>query len=92
MYMILLLISFSILSATYWASDAVVPESPAALWGSWCGDLYGLNHDIFFYAFIGFFFLDVILYLIVLLLQPVCEVGFIPNKVPVSDSNFSRVF
>ena len=35
------------------------------------------SFDVFF----GYFFLDVILYLVVLLLQPVCKVGFIPSKV-----------
>ena len=37
-----------------------------------------------FDIFIGYFFLDVILYFIVLLLQPVCKVSFIPNKVSMS--------
>ena len=56
MILLLHVISFSVLSAMYWASDAVVPESPTGVWGPGVEIYMDLTITYSFDVFIGYFF------------------------------------
>ena len=77
-YTILLLISFSILSATYWASDAVIPESPAGSRGA--GVEVYMDLTITFFVFIGYFSSMLYYILLYYCCNQSVKLVFVPNK------------